>query len=137
MEKDLVQIKLASGNEFICEVVEYPDENADNTTDFIIRSALSIVNGENEDGSMIFLFKPFLHYVDKTTQFISLAKSHVMTLNRPDKYLEDEYKRAWTEFERSSFERDEEYKEQEMLEVKALEDAIEDNVVKFESKTFH
>ena len=145
MDKDIQQIKLVSGNELLCEVVEWPDEKSDNSTDLIIRNALSIINGENEEGNTVFLFKPFLHYVDKSSQFISLSKMQIMALNRPDRYLQKEYMSAFAEFEKSSFERDEDYKEQEMYEVSMVEEALEetkiddktDNVVQLNTKTLH
>jgi len=145
MDKDIQQIKLVSGNELLCEVVEWPDEKSDNSTDLIIRNALSIINGENEEGNTVFLFKPFLHYVDKSSQFVSLSKMQIMSLNRPDRYLQKEYMSAFAEFEKSSFERDLDYKEQEMYEVSMVEEALEetkiddktDNVVQLNTKTLH
>ena len=59
------QFKLASGDEIICEVVQW---NMDEETEIVVRKAMKLVMGETEGGNYrYYSFRPWMVYQEKST----------------------------------------------------------------------
>ncbi len=89
-EYEYAQLKLTSGHEIVCEVIEWPDEE---DYEIITRNVLSIVIVEME-GERRYTFRPFLQYCESNDEIIILNINHVMTINRPNFLLVNDYKLA-------------------------------------------
>ncbi len=77
MTKPIIrQFKLSTGEEIICEVLEW--DNEENST-VLIRSALKIVESENyKSGIKVFSFKPFMFFGDDPRIMQTINSEHVV-----------------------------------------------------------
>jgi len=144
--EDLAQFKFSSGQEIVCEVMEWPEENS---RDIIVRNAMAIVVGETYDGERVYMFKPWVHFLEKPTEYIVINSFHVVCQNRPSEHLILEYAHAVGEMHMHAKERDMEYRKEKRENVERLQSALKDyvnkqsddepeeaktNIVKFPSK---
>ena len=142
--QDIAQFKFSSGQEIVCEVMEWPDGDGN---DIIIRNAMSIVAGETMEGERIYMFRPWVHYLEKANEYIIVNAQHVLSQNRPNEFLIKEYLDAVVTMHEHAKERDEEYIEAEKENLKRIqkgmtrfvnrsdeEETAKDNIVKFPSK---
>jgi len=93
-QDNLAQFKFSNGQEVVCEVMEWPE---DKTQDIIVRNAMSIIMGEDQDGDRVYMFRPWAHYLEAPDEYILVNTLHVVSTNRPSVHLEEEYKYAVTE----------------------------------------
>jgi len=141
---DLAQFKFSSGQEIVCEVMEWP---TDGEKDIIVRNAMAIVMGETSDGERVYVFKPWVHFFAKNDEYIVINSFHVVSQNRPNEHLITEYIYAVKEMHEQARERDEDYLNDERKKLKKLQgalnlftkttiqhDSAESNVVRFPRK---
>jgi len=142
--EDIAQFKFSSGQEIVCEVMEWPD---DGEKDIIVRNAMAIVMGETSDGDRIYMFKPWVHFFAKNDEYICVNSFHIVSQNRPNENLIKEYVYAVKEMHEQARERDEDYLNDEREKLKKLQgalnlftkttiqhDSAESNVVRFPRK---
>jgi hypothetical protein len=142
--EDIAQFKFSSGQEIVCEVMEWPD---DGEKDIIVRNAMAIVMGETSDGDRIYMFKPWVHFFGKNDEYICVNSFHIVSQNRPNENLIKEYIYAIKEMHEQARERDEDYLNDEREKLKKLQgalnlftkttiqhDSAESNVVRFPRK---
>lgn len=73
---DYRQFKLSNGDEIICEVIEYPEENDD---ELIIRKALLMrAIDDDEQGIRYYNFRPWVTMQEGSDNFVSLNYGHVI-----------------------------------------------------------
>lgn len=137
MQYEIVQMKLTSGNEVVCQVLEWPEEGSNQ---MIVRNALAIVNIEfNESNDRMYMFVPWLHFAEGDKNYVLINTDHVMASSKPTDYLLDQYKIAVFETNEFSRKRVEEHAKRKEDGLKNLEQAIRnkieeevyDNVVQF------
>lgn len=102
---DLAQLKLTSGNEILCEVVEWPDSDGN---DLIIKNVMTIESVEFES-EKVYMFRPWIHYLESDNEYTVVNIDHVISINKPNKHLVKQYKYAVKEMHASSAHRDKEY----------------------------
>ena len=102
-QDNLAQFKFSNGQEVVCEVMEWPE---DKTQDIIVRNAMSIIMGEDQDGDRVYMFRPWAHYLEAPDEYILVNTLHVVSTNRPSVHLEEEYKYAVTEMHKHRRHRD-------------------------------
>lgn len=142
--EDIAQFKFSSGQEIVCEVMEWPD---DGEKDIIVRNAMAIVMGETNDGERVYMFKPWVHFLAKNDEYICVNSFHIVSQNRPNENLIKEYAYAVKEMHDQARERDEDYLNDEREKLKKLQgalslftkatiqrDSAESNVVRFPRK---
>ena len=86
------QLKLISGEEIICEVVYYPDnDNEDNV--MVIRSAIELAMHEDlEEAIRFYTFKPYMMYVYDEEQLITLNANNITSMTTPHDEMLRQYK---------------------------------------------
>jgi hypothetical protein len=89
--KKVKQIKLVTGEELICEIIEEDD------ADIIVRNAISINFGELVDGSRAWSFRYYMCYQDDPERFILLKLDKVVAVANPMQVLIDQYEAALNE----------------------------------------
>ena len=89
-EHEYAQLKLTSGHEIVCEVIEWPEEE---DYEIVARNVLSIVIIE-QDGERRYTFRPFLQYCETNDELVIININHVMSINRPNFLLINDYKLA-------------------------------------------
>lgn len=108
-EDNVAQFRFSSGHEIVCEVMEWSSEES---RDIIVRNAMAIVMGETPDGERVYVFKPWAHFLESPREYIMINSLHVVSTNRPNKYLLQEYIGAVREMHTMAKEREEEYQRQ-------------------------
>ena len=95
MSKDLYetkQFKLTSGDEVICEVVQW---NMDDETEIVVRKAMKLVMGETEGGSYrYYSFRPWMVYQENLQDFIILNAAHIVGVAQPVDSILIQYEEA-------------------------------------------
>jgi hypothetical protein len=89
-EFEFAQMKLVSGHEIVCEVIEWPDED---DFEIVSRNVLSVILVDH-DGERKYTFRPFLQYCESQSDLVILNINHVMSINRPNFLLINDYKLA-------------------------------------------
>lgn len=83
--KKIKQLKLVSGEEIICEIVEETDE------DLIVRAPLQIQFHTNDDTSRIWTFRLFMCYQDDPDRFVLIKVDKIMGIANPIDQLVKQY----------------------------------------------
>lgn len=83
--------KLTSGDEIVCEVIDYEEESAD----AVIRKALRIEIVEDfEQNVRYYTFKPWLSFQDDVDEYISLNPTHIICEALPSETIMTHYYKA-------------------------------------------
>jgi len=89
------QLKLTSGEEIICEIIQYADE--DNAA-MIIRSALKILASERADGFRYYALRPWMIYCEDMHQLLSINSDQLIGETIPSGELLKQYKMTVKEY---------------------------------------
>lgn len=88
MLSNVMQFKLTNGEEIICQVVDWPEED---DTDYIVHNALllmqQIINGTRTK----YMFRPWFTMAEKSDQYISISKDQIVACVYPNEILNVEY----------------------------------------------
>jgi len=126
MEYEIVQMKLTSGNEVVCQVLEWPEKGSNQ---MIARNALAIVNIEfDESNDRMYMFVPWLHFAEGEKDYVMINTDHIMASSKPTDYLIDQYKIAVYETNSYSKKRVEEHAKRKEEGLKKLERAIKNKL---------
>ena len=91
---DLRQLILSNGQELLCEVIQWPDLEVDDSEVLIVRKAAKIIIQENfKEGTRWFTFRPFMTYQDDNDSMVSLMPYHIMSIGHPSLLLKNQYKK--------------------------------------------
>lgn len=82
------QLKLVTGEEIICEIIEEDDDH------IIVRNVLAINFMTLDDGSRMWTFKYYLCYQDDPERFILIKSDKVVAVANPAKALINQYEGA-------------------------------------------
>lgn len=90
---EIRQFKLTTGNELVCEVVEWPDED---DTDVIVRNVLEIVSGRavsslTPEGYSFYTFRPWMTMQEGDSILLTLNINHIVGEAIPSKKLVEYY----------------------------------------------
>lgn len=133
--KEIKQFKLISGEEIICEVVEWP---SDDFTGMVIRRVLMIRTTFDEKGNRYYAFRPWMALQEGDEKFISLEGTHVMGEANPDLIMLKNYQEAIENNELSEeelMEKVEKYVEKmKQLYNEDSDQSTTDNILTFPSK---
>ena len=153
MNKDHIrQFKLNTGEEVICEVVQWDDEE---NPSLIIRSAMKIVESMNmKSGLRLFSFHPWMSFQDEPTVLQTLCSNHIVGEASPSNELLSMYVKCikkYIEFlknkkhiepidlydlEEFTDEELQKFMDKEMKKIMQDSDKT-DNVIPFKPKTIH
>ena len=149
---EIKQFKLSNGEELICEVIQWDDEDS---SAIIIRAGMQLVTNTNiKTGIKLFTFKPWLSFNEDPTVLQSINAAHVIAEGAPSKDMLIMYTSCLSKLKKFVKEKDEyppidldEYGDltdeelQEVLEeeydkVLRNDDSATSNIIQF-PKTFH
>ena len=85
------QMKLTTGDEIICEVVEWDDDEGPAV---VIRNALKLITIDREDGIRYHVFRPFMIMQLEEDTFQSLNSEHILVEATPVEEVVKEYYNA-------------------------------------------
>lgn len=104
------QFKLSNGNEIICEVISWPDEDV---SEIVARNVIQIMTIENpryhmqdEDATQrCYIFRPWMMYNDGENDIQLINPDHVLSTAKPSPEMLNEYTVSVFEMSRASEER--------------------------------
>ena len=123
------QFKLGSGEELICQVLEWGDKES---ADIVARHVYEVqFIDDNQRGYRIYNLKPWMTMQEGDEKFITINTMHIMSQAKPDQNLIEQFERA---IENSKL-TEEEIAEKVEKYLKQVKVKIEEqeNVVKFPS----
>lgn len=86
--KKIKQLKLVSGEEIICEIIEETED------DLIVRAPLAIQFHQNPDASRMWTFRLFMCYQDDPDRFVLVKVDKIMGIGNPIHELVKQYLRG-------------------------------------------
>ena len=99
MYPGIMQFKMTNGEEIICQVLEYPEED---DTDYVVKDALSMITKTVGTSHTKYMFKPWFTMAEREDQYISIAKDHIVACVSPNTTLYSEYRKARREMHLNS-----------------------------------
>ena len=99
MYPGIMQFKMTNGEEIICQVLEYPEEE---DTDYVVKDALSMITKTVGTSHTKYMFKPWFTMAEREDQYISIAKDHIVACVSPNTTLYSEYRKARREMHLNS-----------------------------------
>ena len=87
-DKNFWQFKLNSGDEIICEVMEWP---MGESKDMIIRNAMSLSFQWDDTGDQIYGLKPWFTMIENHEEYIVINTNHILGTSRPNGSFKKEY----------------------------------------------
>lgn len=87
---ELKQFKLTSGEEIICEIMEWPDAESE-SADMVVRNILNIVAYEQTGGNRYYTFKPWMVFQDAEDNYQILNINHVVGECNPSEKIIEQY----------------------------------------------
>lgn len=90
MKKDIKQFKLTNGDEVVCEVVQWPEEDSD---DIIVRNAIQLIPkmGMPGGGKYYVTIAPWMTLQDDPDLFQIIFAQHVISEATPTEDLLEQY----------------------------------------------
>lgn len=105
---ELRQFKLANGDEIVCEIVQWHNEEE---LELVIRKPMKLAFGEYEQGVRYYSFRPWMVYAESAEEFIILNGNHVVGIAEPSAPLVSQWREAVEEMEKAYDLRMKEYEE--------------------------
>ncbi len=94
MSKNYRQMKLVSGEEIICEVVFWPDDNDDEGDQtMVIRQAAELQCHEDiQEQIRWYVFRPYMMYISEKDQYITINGNSITSITRPHQDMMKQYR---------------------------------------------
>jgi len=147
MNNNLVHLRMSSGDEVICEVMEWP---SDDNSEMIVRNAMTLSYSYDEEFAQIFGLKPWFTFLENYNEYVIIDTNKVMATAKPNKAFITEYVDAVAQMHQLGVKRKRDAQretiEQEKRFLEALEmmqsklgskDSSSTNVISFPDKTIH
>lgn len=131
MSGTIIQFKLISGEEIVCEVVDFPSEDDD---DFTIKNALILLRNSTNPTEAQYVFKPWIAMMESDTDYISLSSSTVMALCEPTSAFQKEYVVAKTQLHSISKMRQSYYERMDDEYINSILDDLQDVFGEYEEE---
>ena len=88
---EIKQFKLSSGEEIVCEVLEWPDADED-IADIVVRNIFKVVAiDQTVSGNRYYTFKPWMVFQDEPDMFQTININHVIGEANPSQKLLEQY----------------------------------------------
>lgn len=86
--------RLVGGEEILCEIVEWIEEQHN---EIIVRDVMAIVPSLTSTNEKVYVFKPWLHYIEGKEELVIINSAHVIATVTPNPILQEQYLRAVVE----------------------------------------
>lgn len=107
-EYDIRQFKLASGEEVVCEIIQWHNEEE---LELVVRKVMRLESGNSEEGVRFYSFRPWMVYQENPDEFIILNGNHIVGIGFPTPQLIEQYDEAIDDMAKMYKERMKDYKE--------------------------
>lgn len=106
MEKELRQFKTTSGEEVVCEVMQWNDGYE---SEILVRKAMKLVLQESPDGIKYFSFRPWMVYQEHPDDIIVLNLNNIVGIGFPPDTLVVQYNAAVQDMAEMNLTREQEF----------------------------
>ena len=127
---DIKQFKLTSGEEVICEIVEWADEQY---SDIVTRRCFKIHTSYDKEGIRFFSFRPYMALQEGREMYVTMNNNHIISEANPDEVLMKHYKDAVRTSEMTE-EEIEERLETLVNKMRELQNDSDGNIITFRKK---
>ena len=88
---EIKQFKLSSGEEIVCEVIEWPDVDED-MAEIVVRNIYKIIAiDQTVSGNRYYTFKPWMVFQDEPDMFQTINMNHIIGEANPSQKLLEQY----------------------------------------------
>lgn len=88
---EIKQFKLSSGEEIVCEIIEWPDVDED-MAEIVVRNIYKIIAiDQTVSGNRYYTFKPWMVFQDEPDMFQTININHVIGEANPSQKLLEQY----------------------------------------------
>jgi len=88
-KEDIKQFKLANGDEIVCEIIQYPDEES---ADLVVRNSYRIMMmASAPNGNHYYAFRPWMIYQDDPEMYQIVNVNHIVGEATPSQTVLDYY----------------------------------------------
>jgi len=132
------QFRLISGEEILCEIVEWGDDKKEILIRNVMAVETTIFDNNNE---RFYMFRPWLLYIENDNEIVIFNTDTVIGNATPNELLSMQYLEAVRDMKKISEERYDDYKKREAMKLKSLLENIAEkrsqkkelpkNVIKF------
>lgn len=130
MTDNIKQLKLVTGEEVICEIIEEDDQ------DLIIRNPLAFEYKVTEDGSRMWSYRLFMCYQDDPDRLILIKIDKIVAIANPVGSIVKQYIKGVEAI--MDYDGDDYYDEEEDLEYELNDsDDTKTNILPFPTRTLH
>lgn len=133
MAYDVKQFKLTSGDEIICEVVEWATEQY---SDIVTRRCFQINTAFDKDGIRFYSFRPYMALQEGPEMYITMNNNHIISEGNPDETLVKHYRDAVKASEMT--EKEVEDRLDELVnKMREMQDDSDGNIITFRKPVIH
>jgi uncharacterized protein YuzB (UPF0349 family) len=130
--RDIKQFKLTSGEEIVCDVIEWPDVDGD-SPDIVVRNVYKIITAgvPSTEGVRYYQFRPWMVYQDDPKLFQVINGNHVIGEANPSELLIAQYFKVMEDDEKDETLNEDDKLDERMQEyMTKLKEAFENNTDK-------
>ncbi len=89
---DVKQLRLISGEELLCEIIDVQWDEQVGEESFVMRAAYTLVSQEDfENGYRYYTFRPFMMHIHDPSHVLVLNSAAVICLTNPHQTVIDQY----------------------------------------------
>lgn len=118
MDTDVRQLKLASGEEILCEVVQWQEGD---DYEILVRKAMRLIMMENGEGMKYYAFRPWMVYQESSDDLLIINSTHIVGLGFPTDSLMIQWHEAVADMQEMYVVRESEHTEKYGKQVSAEE----------------
>jgi len=133
MEDEVRQLKLANGEEILCEVMQWSEGDE---FEILVRKAMRLIMMENGEGMKYYAFRPWMVYQESGEDLLIINSSHIVGMGFPTRTLMVQYYEAVADMQEMHVVREKEFEEdhqQPKTMKKTNSDKIEDYLSRMDS----
>ena len=108
MEDEVRQLKLANGEEILCEVMQWSEGD---DFEILVRKAMRLIMMENGEGMKYYAFRPWMVYQESGEDLLIINSSHIVGMGFPTRTLMVQYNEAVADMEEMHVVREKEFEE--------------------------
>lgn len=99
---DVKQFKLTSGDEIVCDVVDWPGSDS---SDIVVRNVMQILKITHSVTEQYYVFRPWIHYIESSEELVIINSTHIVSTTNPNKLLFEQYLWAVSDMHQASSQR--------------------------------
>ncbi len=122
LEKNFLQVRMASGEEMICEVMEWPDEH---NNEMVVRNAMMLTISWTEDDDQIYGLRPWMTMQENNMDYMVVNTDHIVSTSKPVAMFCKEYIDAVDEMHQTGKQRTIRLKQRNEEDERTMASAIE------------